>query len=385
MTLRGVFKEWCMGLVACETEILERPMEFYYSMVKMVLAVAIIMPWCSSLAMDIHLMRQLTAKYNVSCILVFGDSSVDPGNNNALNTTIKSNFPPYGKDFFDSRPTGRFTNGRLATDFVAEAVGYRKVIPPFLDPNLKLEDLPYGVSFASAATGYDDYTAEVSNVLSVSKQLEYLEHYKIHLRKLVSEERAEFILRNAMYVISMGTNDFLQNYYLEPTRPKQFTLQQFEDFLLYRFTRGVEAMHRFGARRLVVVGVLPLGCMPLMKTVWNQQTCVKTLNDAAYSFNAKLIQQIHKLKAKLGLQAVYVDVYGLIQSALTNPKQYGFIEGSKGCCGTGTVEYGDSCKGMSTCSEPDKYVFWDAVHPTEKMYKIVADNVMESVTKELSS
>jgi len=36
------------------------------------------------------------------------------------------------------------------------------VIPPFLDPNLKPEDLEYGVSFASAATGFDDYTAEVS-------------------------------------------------------------------------------------------------------------------------------------------------------------------------------------------------------------------------------
>lgn len=60
----------------------------------------------------------------------------------------------------------------------------------------------------------------------------------------------------------------------------------------------------------------------------------------------------------------------------------GFEEGSKGCCGTGIYEYGDTCRGMSTCSEPDKYVFWDAVHPTQKMYKIIADDVIESVTKE---
>lgn len=36
------------------------------------------------------------------------------------------------------------------------------MVPAFLDPNLKLEDLPYGVSFASAATGFDDYTANIS-------------------------------------------------------------------------------------------------------------------------------------------------------------------------------------------------------------------------------
>ena len=87
---------------------------------KVIMALTI-MPWYYSLAVvDIHLLRQLAAKNNVSCILVFGDSSVDPGNNNVLNTNMKSNFPPYGKDFYSSRPTGRFSNGRLATDFIGK-------------------------------------------------------------------------------------------------------------------------------------------------------------------------------------------------------------------------------------------------------------------------
>lgn len=56
----------------------------------------------------------------------------------------------------------------------------------------------------------------------------------------------------------------------------------------------------------------------------------------------------------------------------------GFVEGSKGCVGTGTIEYGDSCKGVNSCSDPDKYVFWDAVHPTQKMYKLIADEAIAS-------
>ncbi|KAL2341816.1 hypothetical protein Fmac_009756 [Flemingia macrophylla] len=362
-----------------------------YSMVKvklMILTLALVimnMPWCSSslsVAVDIHKVRQLAAKYNVSCLLVFGDSSVDSGNNNALHTTMKSNFPPYGKDFFNSQPTGRFSNGRLTTDFIAETLGYRKVVPPFLDPNLKPEDLPYGVSFASAATGFDDYTAEVSNVLSVSKQLEYFEHYKIHLRKVVGVARAEFITRNALYIVSVGTNDFLQNYFLEPTRPKQFSLQEYENFLISRFSKDIEAMHRLGAKMLVVVGVPPLGCVPLTKAIFNQEGCVERLNKVAYSFNEKLSQQLGNLKTKLGLKATLIDVYNIIQSAVINPKKYGFIESSKGCVGTGTIEYADSCRGVSTCSNPDEYVFWDAVHPTQKMYKIIADEATESLVKE---
>lgn len=64
-------------------------------------------------------LRILATKYNVTSIIVFGDSSVDPGNNNNLpNTWHKGNFLPYGKDFSHSLPTGRFTNGRLCTDFI---------------------------------------------------------------------------------------------------------------------------------------------------------------------------------------------------------------------------------------------------------------------------
>lgn len=47
-----------------------------------------------------------------------GDSTVDPGNNNRLRTTAKANFPPYGVNFYGRRPTGRFSNGRLATDML---------------------------------------------------------------------------------------------------------------------------------------------------------------------------------------------------------------------------------------------------------------------------
>lgn len=55
---------------------------------------------------------------SISAMFVFGDSTVDPGNNNYVPTVFKSNFPPYGRDFIQHKPTGRFTNGRLPTDFL---------------------------------------------------------------------------------------------------------------------------------------------------------------------------------------------------------------------------------------------------------------------------
>lgn len=43
----------------------------------------------------------------VPCYFIFGDSMVDSGNNNNLETHAKANYTPYGIDFSNG-PTGRF-------------------------------------------------------------------------------------------------------------------------------------------------------------------------------------------------------------------------------------------------------------------------------------
>ena len=59
----------------------------------------------------------VSEKVDVSAILVFGDSIVDPGNNNYIKTLIKCDFAPYGRDFNGGMSTGRFSNGKIPSDF----------------------------------------------------------------------------------------------------------------------------------------------------------------------------------------------------------------------------------------------------------------------------
>ncbi|MFS7891828.1 putative triacylglycerol lipase [Helianthus anomalus] len=56
----------------------------------------------------------------VPAVIAFGDSIVDQGANNNLKTVIKANFPPYGQDFPDQMPTGRFTNNKTPADMIAK-------------------------------------------------------------------------------------------------------------------------------------------------------------------------------------------------------------------------------------------------------------------------
>lgn len=52
-----------------------------------------------------------------TALWVFGDSLVDNGNNNFINSIAKSNYYPYGIDF-NRGPTGRFSNGKTFIDIL---------------------------------------------------------------------------------------------------------------------------------------------------------------------------------------------------------------------------------------------------------------------------
>lgn len=57
----------------------------------------------------------------------------------------------------------------------------------------------------------------------------------------------------------------------------------------------------------------------------------------------------------------------------------GFNETKRGCCGSGTFEMGKTCKGQTICDNPSNYMYFDAVHPTEKLYKVIADVALNEI------
>ena len=59
------------------------------------------------------------AQPQVPCYFIFGDSLVDNGNNNNINSLAKANYLPYGIDF-PGGPTGRFCNGKTTVDVISE-------------------------------------------------------------------------------------------------------------------------------------------------------------------------------------------------------------------------------------------------------------------------
>lgn len=64
---------------------------------------------------------QLGLNAQVTALFVFGDSLVDNGNNNFLNSMAKSNYYPYGIDS-NLGSTGRFSNGNTFVDYLGSTL-----------------------------------------------------------------------------------------------------------------------------------------------------------------------------------------------------------------------------------------------------------------------
>ncbi|KAL0002871.1 hypothetical protein SO802_016652 [Lithocarpus litseifolius] len=311
-------------------------------------------PWLLVVAELLILVSITESK--VPAIIVFGDSTVDAGNNNVVPTLLKSNFRPYGRDFAGGRPTGRFSNGRIPPDFISEAFGLKSTVPAYLDPAYNISDFATGVCFASAGTGYDNATSDVLKVIPMWKELEYYKEYQNKLRAYVGKDKANEILSEALYLMSLGTNDFLENYYLSPKRQSQFTVQQYEDFLIGLAENFIRELYGLGVRKISLTGLPPMGCLPLERTIniLGQNECVEKYNTVALEFNGKLNGLVERLNKELpGLRLLSADAYKILDQIIKKPSLYGFDVVAKACCSTGKFELGYLCNELSpfTCSD----------------------------------
>ncbi|CAN4103683.1 unnamed protein product [Withania somnifera] len=333
------------------------------------------------------IMTRTSLAGKVPAIIVFGDSSVDSGNNNQIPTVLKSNFEPYGRDFYNKKPTGRFCNGRIPPDFISEAFGLRPFVPAYLDPAYTISDFARGVCFASAGTGYDNATSDVLNVIPLWKEVEYYKEYQKKLRAYTGIKRAKYIIKESLYLVSIGTNDFLENYYsMQSRRSSQFSEDQFQDFLLRLAQNFVTQIYQMGARKISLTGLPPMGCLPSERATnyvsGNGDGCNEKYNNVAKHFNVMLGGLVQRLNKELpGIRVVLADAYNLLLQMITKPSSYGIQVASVACCGTGLFEMGYLCDRLSplTCTDANKFVFWDAFHVTDKTNHIISDFLMEHV------
>ncbi|KAL8216478.1 hypothetical protein R6Q57_023315 [Mikania cordata] len=316
----------------------------------------------------------------VSALFVFGDSFVDQGNNNYINALAKANFFPYGKDFLGKIPTGRFSNGKTLSDFIADALGVKDYLPASLDPSINDKERQTGVSFASAGSGFDQLTTTETYAISMSSQLDM---FKANIRKLegnIGAKNANNVITNSVVVVVAGNNDLLLAF---PLRRLQYDVSAYSNMLVKLVLNFTQEIYTLGVRRIVVFSAPPIGCLPAVRTLAGgpQRTCVDTENNLAQFFNNILRQELQFWTTSLPQSRVaFIEYYNTLINIVENPHKYGFDVTDIGCCGTGEIETSYLCNKLTaTCTNHSKYFFWDGFHMSEKGYEIIVNLIIQDL------
>ncbi|XP_047335729.1 GDSL esterase/lipase At2g23540-like [Impatiens glandulifera] len=333
-------------------------------------------------------------KYGASYI--FGDSLVDAGNNNYLSTLSKANIPPNGIDFKPAggNPTGRYTNGKTIGDIIGESLGQPHFAVPYLAPNTTGKALLYGVNYASGGGGIMNATGRIFiNRLSMDIQVDYFNITRQQIDKLLGASRAkDYIMKKSIFSITIGSNDFLNNYLLPVlsigARISE-TPDGFIDDLINHLRDQLMRLYKLDARKFIIGNVGPIGCIPYQKTInqLKENQCVELPNKLAIQYNVRLKNLLKEMNGKMaGAMFVHADVYSLVMELITNYAKYGFTTSSRACCGNGGQFAGIVPCGptSSICSDRNKHVFWDPYHPSEAANIIISKQLLQGDPKYVS-
>lgn len=324
-----------------------------------------------------------------TALFIFGDSYFDAGNNNYINTTTldQANFWPYGESYFNF-PTGRFSNGRLISDFIAE---YAKLplIPPFLQPGN--QEYRNGVNFASAGAGALDETFGGA-VIGLKTQLRYYTKVKAWLTHKLGDVESNMILSRAVYLFSIGTNDYISPFLANSTMlANSGSHSKYVELVIGNLTSVVKAIYDRGGRKFGFLNLGILGCLPGLRILQPQTEggCFEEASKLANLHNRALYNFLSKMEDQLqGFRYSICDFNSALRHRMNHPSRFGFEEGRAACCGAGRYKGIYSCGGkrpmvkdFELCENPKKYVFWDSYHLTERVYRQMASEMWNGSRK----
>ncbi|XP_028771228.1 GDSL esterase/lipase At5g08460-like [Neltuma alba] len=310
-------------------------------------------------------------------MFVFGDSLVDDGNNNYLNSLAKANYVPYGIDF-PGGPTGRFSNGKTLIDLLGELLGL-PYLPAFANTLSEGSNISAGVNYASAASGFLDETgSNLGDHVTIGQQVRNFETTLKQLKNQMGDTNLSQHLAKSLVVVHLGSNDYINNYLLPELYGTSliYNPPDYADLLIGLYKKLLLDLHNLGLRKFLLGAVGPLGCIPnqLATGLVPPGQCRFVVNEIVSMFNDRLKSLVKQLNSDhQGSIFVYGNSFGAFSDIINHPNTYGLSVVDRACCGVGMRQGQITCLPLSVpCPNRDQFVFWDAFHPTQAVHEVLA-------------
>ena len=302
-------------------------------------------------------------------IVVFGGSLSDPGNafvvlsdpssfgfDETCSPLTPMNVPPY--DTLDDLfvPDGVYaigghhvSNGATWVEELARNKGLAGSVRPALRNNgMKAQN--YAVGGARA----NDYPCR----FNLSNQLQaYL-------------AKSPVVSADTLFIFDLGGNDLrdaliglLYGLPAEPTITGAIT----------KIGNAIGTLYYQGARQFLLMNVPDIGKTPavqILDSIYPDVPIAAIATGLTDAFNFQLLNlQGNLMNLYSGMDIRTFDAYTLLNSIISNPDDYGIEVTNVPCVTPNIAPY--------KCTNPDTYLFWDGLHPTKAVHKIMAHDAAE--------
>lgn len=331
-------------------------------------------------------------------IFNFGDSNSDTG---GLSAAFGQAPPPNGITFFHT-PAGRFSDGRLIVDFLAQDLGL-----PYLSAYLDSigSNFNSGANFATAGSTIrpQNTTRSQSGYSPISLDVQLVQYSDFKARSILVRKKGEMFMKllpkeeyfsEALYTFDIGQNDLTAGYKLNMTTEQ---VKAYIPDVLGQFSNVIRSVCKEGGRSFWIHNTGPLGCLPYMLDRYSMSAaqmdkfgCAKPFNEVAQYFNYGLKETVVQLRKELPeATIVYVDVYTVKYTLISHAQKYGFEKGVIACCGQGgkynfnnvarcgatKIVNGKKIVIAKSCKDPSVKIIWDGIHYTEASNKWIFQQI----------
>jgi len=266
---------------------------------------------------------------SISSVVVYGDSLSDNGN---LYKLVGLPGPPYDQ--------GRLSNGPVAVEQLASKLGAPLVDFAVAGATTGLgNEADFGTPTSLGLVSLPGMLAEYGSAASLAAIPAY---------------------KSGLFIVWGGPNDFLSPSPLDTT-PTEIVNRAVSD--LVTIVNGLKAQ---GVTNILVPGMADLGLTPAYSS--KGPVAVAQATALTNLFNQTLVSE-------LLVGTKYFDTATLLRTIVADPTAYGLTDVKDACYVTG----------VSLCSNPDSYLFFDSEHPTTYADSILAENFLGTVVPEPAS
>ena len=285
--------------------------------------------------MSYKLNQQTRPKYD---LFVFGDSLSDIGN--LFEKT--AGLVPSSSRYFE----GRFSNGPLAVEILAEALG-----------------LPSSRSTNFAIGGARTDRTNVGDIgpIQFGGLLDEIDQFTAQAKDLGAGAED-------LYLVWEGGNDFL-NLLSDPANPTVVV-----NAAVTNTVTAVKALIATGAKNIVVAQTPNLGRTPKSLEAGELQALTAVSN----AYNVALATALNQVEqsSQTGTNIILTDLFTPSENIAQNPSAFGFSNVT------------EAFLESETASDPSQFFFWDEVHPTTRGHSILADvfrnTIISNITDDIT-